>query len=387
MPLLWHVFAGGNCRYVGIASPQFSTHTAVMKNITVLLMVLLTALLSLNAHTDDAEFSSIDNHQQLVSQTQHWVARERNLDPSQIDVRSTDRRLRIPHCREPFEFAFAFQSSQKTIKAQCPDTGWQVFLGITVHVQSEVLRYRHDLNAGHILSPGDVSLDIIDNPAAGTIADVADLRDTSLLVPVKSGDLVSRRQLAVMLEVFELKRDIPAGEIISRADISVIRQRESSLTDSQSFSLQLLDSGVAASNLNKGRILSRYDIKEKHRALVIQKGLARGQVITPENAVIADYYGKLPTDALSDYDSVEQMHTIRNLRAGAVLRLSDLTPSNVINKGDDVQLSISNGALEVTLTMTALNNARLEQRVILMNPESGEKIQAVATGPGRAQGL
>jgi flagella basal body P-ring formation protein FlgA len=81
------------------------------------------------------------------------------------------------------------------------------------------------------------------------------------------------------------------------------------------------------------------------------------------------------------------MHTIRNLRAGAVLRLSDLTPSNVINKGDDVQLSISNGALEVTLTMTALNNARLEQRVILMNPESGEKIQAVATGPGRAQGL
>ena len=69
------------------------------------------------------------------------------------------------------------------------------------------------------------------------------------------------------------------------------------------------------------------------------------------------------------------MQAIRNLAAGSMLRLSDLTPIDIIRKGDNVQLSVRAGALEITVTMLALENARLEQRVLLLNPESGEEIQ------------
>jgi len=37
--------------------------------------------------------------------------------------------------------------------------------------------------------------------------------------------------------------------------------------------------------------------------------------------------------------------------------------------------------------MLALENARQDQRVLLLNPESGDEVQAFATGPGQARGL
>ena len=67
------------------------------------------------------------------------------------------------------------------------------------------------------------------------------------------------------------------------------------------------------------------------------------------------------------------MQAIRNLAAGSMLRLSDLTPIDIIRKGDNVQLSVRAGALEITVTMLALENARRDQRVLLLNPESGEE--------------
>jgi flagella basal body P-ring formation protein FlgA len=37
--------------------------------------------------------------------------------------------------------------------------------------------------------------------------------------------------------------------------------------------------------------------------------------------------------------------------------------------------------------MLALEDARMDQRVLLLNPESGEEIQAIAAGVGRARSL
>ena len=69
------------------------------------------------------------------------------------------------------------------------------------------------------------------------------------------------------------------------------------------------------------------------------------------------------------------------------MRLSDLTPVDIIRKGDNVQLTVRAGALEITVTMLALENARRNQRVLLLNPESGDEVQAIATAIGRARGL
>ena len=153
------------------------------------------------------------------------------------------------------------------------------------------------------------------------------------------------------------------------------------------MTLEQLDGARAARDLAPGKILSNYDIKQRHQVLITQSGIPRGQAIPRSNMALKDYYGKLPNDSLQNYRSAEQMQAIRNLAAGSLLRLSDLTPIDIIRKGDNVQLSVRAGALEITVTMLALENARLEQRVLLLNPESGEEIQAIATAIGQARGL
>jgi len=39
------------------------------------------------------------------------------------------------------------------------------------------------------------------------------------------------------------------------------------------------------------------------------------------------------------------------------------------------------------VAMQALEDARMDQRVLLLNPDSGEEIQAIAAGVGRARSL
>ena len=153
------------------------------------------------------------------------------------------------------------------------------------------------------------------------------------------------------------------------------------------MTLEQLDGARAARDLAPGKILSNYDIKQRHQVLITQSGIPRGQAITRSNIALQDYYGKLSNDSLQNYRSAEQMQAIRNLAAGSLLRLSDLTPIDIIRKGDNVQLSVRAGALEITVTMLALENARLEQRVLLLNTESGEEIQGIATAVGQARGL
>ncbi len=331
--------------------------------------------------------NNLDSKHILVSQTQRWVAQNRQLDQSVIEVAPSDRRLIIPLCDSPFEFNYPFATSQKTVRASCPESGWQIFLGINIHQTDNALRYTGSFGAGHQLSVADIESVNLSSPIAGLASDASAIEGLTLSVAVRAGDLVMQRQLSTSIEAFRLKRDILAGETIDSGALEMVLLAAATLTENQKLSADRLNGARAARDLKRGKLLSSYDIKEKHLVLITQAGIARGQPVTRANIALQDYYGKLPGDALQDYNSAEQMQAIRNLPAGHLLRLSDLTPVNIIRKGDNVQLTVRSGALEISVTMLALENARQDQRVLLLNPESNEEIQAIATGPGQARGL
>jgi len=331
--------------------------------------------------------SSVDSKHILVSQTQRWVAGDRQIDQSAVEVAPSDRRLIIPLCDSPFEFNYPFSSSRKTLRASCPDTGWQIFLGVSIHETDNALRYTGSFEAGHQLTTNDIESVNLTSAIAGLATDAKAITGYSLNTTVRAGDLVMQRQLATSVEAFQLSRDIAAGETLTDDAVESVLLASNTLSDSQKLSAARLKGAKAARDLKRGRLLTHYDIKERHQVLTTQMGIARGQAIHQDNVAIEDYYGKLPADTLKDYASAKQMQAIRNLSAGSPLRLSDLTPVDVIHKGDNVQLSVRAGALEITVTMLALENARLDERVLLLNPESGEEIQAIATGTGHARGL
>ena len=335
-------------------------------------------------HSVDA---GIDSKHILVSQAQRWVADSRKVQQSMVEVAPSDRRLIVPFCETPFAFNYPFATSQRTVRASCSESGWQIFLGINIHRPENALRYTDSFKAGHQLSNKDVEVVSLSSSIAGLASDARAIEGHSLNTVVRAGDLVMERQLSASIEVYKLTRAMVAGETIASGDIELVMLPASNVPQSKMLSMDRLDSARAARNLAAGKILSNYDIKEKHQVLVTQFGIARGQALTRANIAIQDYYGKLPQDSLQDYSSAERMQAIRNLAAGSLVRLSDLTPVNIIRKGDNVQLILRAGALEITVTMLALEDARMDQRVLLLNPESGDEIQAVAAGIGRARSL
>ena len=330
---------------------------------------------------------SVDNKHILVSQAQNWVTENRQVQKSMVEVAASDRRLIIPACETAFEFNYPFAASQKTLRASCPQSGWQIFLGISVHQSDNALRYTGNFKAGHQLVSADVELVSLSSSIAGLASDLRAIEGFSLASAVRAGDLVMQRQLVTPIEGYRLNRAVGAGEIIESSSIDSILIASATSSRSQTVTLEQLDGARAARDLAPGKILSNYDIKQRHQVLITQSGIPRGQAITRSNIALQDYYGKLPKDSLQNYRSAEQMQAIRNLAAGSLLRLSDLTPIDIIRKGDNVQLSVRAGALEITVTMLALENARLEQRVLLLNTESGEEIQGIATAVGQARGL
>lgn len=329
----------------------------------------------------------VDSKHILVSQAQRWVADSRQLQRSVVEVAPSDRRVIIPSCDSPFEFNYPFATSQRTVRASCRASGWQIFLGINIHQSENALRYTGSLKAGHQLRKTDVELVSLSSSISGLATDILAIEGNSLNAAVRAGDLVMQRQLSLSIEGYRLTRSIVAGETLDSSAIETVVIASGNLPESQKLSGNRLKGARAARDLSAGKLLSSYDIKEKHQLLITVSGIARGQAVTRVNVALQDYYGKPPQDSLRDYISAEQMQAIRNLAAGRLLRLSDLTPVDIIRKGDNVQLTVRAGALEITVTMLALENARRDQRVLLLNPESGDEVQAIATALGRARGL
>jgi flagella basal body P-ring formation protein FlgA len=81
------------------------------------------------------------------------------------------------------------------------------------------------------------------------------------------------------------------------------------------------------------------------------------------------------------------MEAIHTVRAGQLLRSSDVRLMSMINKGDTVVLNVGSGLLNISTTMIALENGKLDQQINLLNPESNETVRAVVSGPGEARGL
>jgi flagella basal body P-ring formation protein FlgA len=84
---------------------------------------------------------------------------------------------------------------------------------------------------------------------------------------------------------------------------------------------------------------------------------------------------------------LKQMEAIQRIRAGEVLRSSDVRPMTMVRKGDSVVLNVGAGLLNISTTMIALEDGKLDQQISLLNPESNGRVRAVVSGPGEARGL
>jgi flagella basal body P-ring formation protein FlgA len=331
------------------------------------------------------------NKQLLIERAQNWVAEQQQIAAEQVVIVALDRRLKVPNCDRPHRFSFPFTSSQKTLLVECPDNDWRVFIQVKTQAQVEGFVYRRDMQAQEPLRAKDIVKKTIKGPSTGLMQGLENLASGgdsyNLTTAVNAGDAVAKRHLIKSTVVFRLNRSILAGERIRSSDVSAVAVGLSSTAPDQRFPRRLLAQAVAAWDLNAGDRLSRRDFKIKNRAIMSTANLSRGQKLTADNTQLQAFYGNLPKDALLSSQDIVQMEAIRGIRSGQVLRLSDVRPAALINKGDNVTLTVGSGLLTISVTMTALESGKIDQQIALLNPESGETVRGLVTGPGQARGL
>ena len=103
-------------------------------------------------------------------------------------------------------------AAAKPCALAAPDTGWQIFLGVSIHETDNALRYTGSFEAGHQLTTNDIESVNLTSAIAGLATDAKAITGYSLNTTVRAGDLVMQRQLATSVEAFQLSRDIAAGE-------------------------------------------------------------------------------------------------------------------------------------------------------------------------------
>ena len=355
--------------------------------------IIFAALIVLLSSTAIAQNSTAAdaNKQQLIQHIQTWVSEREGVAAPQVQVAAMDRRLRVPNCEKPFTVEYPYASSKNTVQVTCPDLSWKVFVSIKINQPQTVLVYTKDINTNELLHADDVKLMAIMTSDRGLVTDSSSLLkgddQYSLATSVREGDLVRETHLVKTVTVYYLKRDILRGESINISDITISNVATTASQPNQRFPLSLLKHAKVLRDLSKGSILSRRDFSVRQQVLITTSVISRGQKVSSANAEVENYYGDLPSDAVLSLKDIAHMEAIRNLKANQLIRLSDLKASAMFNKGDSVQLTISRGALKVTVDMLALESGRLDQQVDLLNPESNETVRALVTGPGKARGL
>jgi flagella basal body P-ring formation protein FlgA len=325
--------------------------------------------------------------QLFIQQAQLWVAEQEQVPQEQVAIAAMDRRLKIPDCANSFSFSFPYASSTGTLRAQCLPGDWQAFVGVTIYRQVRGFAFVRDMNAGDNPSETDLQPTSVARPVKDLVDDLQELKNHSLTSAVTVGEILNRRHLVENATVFQLRRDILAEEVIQPADIIRLTRGLPMTSSSQRFPARLLDQAIAARDLQGGQLLSRSDLRIKHRVVTSTAALSHGQRLSSQNTEIRDYYGKLPKDTLLSMADISQMEAIRTIRVGQLLRASDLKPATLIKKGDSVKLVVGSGLLKITVTLVALDNGKLDQQINLLNPESGEQVRAIVTGAGQARGL
>jgi len=381
LPLFRQYFAVKIFDNVGIASLCTVIHTAGMyKSIIMFVLALSSGLVIAQTISELSE-----NKQRLIRQAKIWVAEQTDLEQDQVEISATDRRLRIPKCESMFDIGFSYPSSQESIRISCPDTDWQVFVGVKLIKNTVGFAFKTDMPAGQLLSPDDVKAIRLKSSIRGVIREPKALNEMSLSKPVLAGDLVLQQYLAETVVVFQIEKDILAGEFIDLATIKDVRKPFSSTTAAQRLPSRLISQSTAAKNLRAGSILSRGDLRVKHVIMVSKEMIGRGQKLSSANAALAPFYGPLPNDALFANSGISQMEAIRTISPGQPLRTSDLRPAPLIRKDDTVMLSVKKGSLEITIPMLALDKGTLGEQITLRNPDSGEQIRAIVIGPRKAE--
>ena len=125
------------------------------------------------------------------------------------------------------------------------------------------------------------------------------------------------------------------------------------------------------------------------KAMATSMALARGSSLSEAQITWTTVAGaQTGAMLLTDPAQLQHMELARDVKAGTVLKLSDIRPAMMVRKGQQVLLKIgASSAFQISARVEAMQDGRHGEVIRLKNPESGKQFKARITGPHQATGL
>ena len=309
----------------------------------------------------------------LLEQAEIFLASQADLPAGKAVLSAPDNRIEILKCTPDFEFSFPL-ASKTSLQVFCRSTQWSLFLQISYEEPSRYATFTTDLPAGSQLTGEDLThSDSIETLWKGRFLKTA----------VRSGQRFHEALLDDTVLVFQLTKDVSRGDLIYP---SMYEQR--SLPASQHHN-KLHDGNVvlnakAARAMTAGHLLGSNDLLPLHRVLEVINPVSRGTLVNRELVELSDFWGRVPSDALTDLDQLPHAVATTQLIPGQALRLSQLRTVPAIQKGQVVKVSVERGQISVSTQMIAESSAEIGQTIRLRNEDSGQVVEGIVTAIGLA---
>jgi flagella basal body P-ring formation protein FlgA len=119
------------------------------------------------------------------------------------------------------------------------------------------------------------------------------------------------------------------------------------------------------------------------RVVVPNHDIARGDTIGTADLV----YGTIQSNSVfsglaTTMDDLNGMEARRSLRAGEVVRLSDVRKPVIVAKGSTVTMTFIAPGVTLTATGRAMGEGGIGDTITVQNPVSFRQISCIVTGPG-----
>jgi flagella basal body P-ring formation protein FlgA len=314
-----------------------------------------------------------------------WISAQTAVDRDQILLQSINNSISSRSCNSEIGFRFPFEDSKRTVELSCPSSGWKVFVPITYEELDEGVHTVVDLKAGHVLTPDDLKLGYLSSSQTEFFRQIDDVVGSKIIIDLPAGTAVSPNQVDMPHYIFVTRRAYEPGEVIARDGIA--RQL---VHQAPSNSLRNWPSGIvtAVEPMESGQTITKLSLEESEYVVVSVTNIIRGQVITSDLVDrLLQPKKTMGAQTLSTLDEALGLEATRTIRAGSSLTMADLTVANLIRKGEKVTLTVTRGALKITVDTIAMEDGKMGEQVKLTNAESGKVIHGIVTGRHQAKGV
>jgi flagella basal body P-ring formation protein FlgA len=277
----------------------------------------------------------------------------------------------------------ADKPANATVRASCDASDWSAVLRVNVNAQPQRVVFARGLVSGTLLEASH----LIVAQSGGTPSQkvLSDLVGRSINRDVRAGEEIDDVILAQWVDVFVTTAAVRRGERIGLNDVRTARLAFNEAGLQQRLTQEQLESAVARRDLREGTTLTLSDLQFASAALVATGILEQGSVFDASSFAARELFEQLPRDAVLDARQLQRATTKRRLTPGTVIRYSDIQMQPHVGAGENVQLTVTRGAISLTVDMIAAGDGYLGDKVELNNPESGESVIATVTGVGRAR--